>query len=193
MNHFIDVRGKAADQSWLLIMQNIESTQQGCVTTITDSKEKARHIQNMARQCGIEAYLEETGGDYYIHINSTRLQETDKKPLPRHAVVVITGCTLGRGDQGLGKALMKGYLYNLKNVKPYPRCIIFLNDGVRLTVEGSEVLDELRHLLENGVEILSSGTCLEYYGLKSKLAVGVTAGMKEITERMQRCENTLVL
>lgn len=193
MNHFIDVRGKAADQSWLLIMQNIEATQKGCVTTITDSLEKAVQIQNMARQCGIEAYLEETGGDYYIHISGTRLQETEKKPLPMHSVIVITGCTLGRGDESLGKALMKGYLYNLKNTKPYPRCIIFLNEGVRLTVEGSEVLDELKHLMEKGVEILSSGTCLEYYGLKSKLAAGVTAGMKEITERMQRGENTLVL
>jgi selenium metabolism protein YedF len=183
----------AADQSWLLIMQNIAGIREGCMTTITDSLEKACHIQQMAQQSGIDTYLEETGGDYYIHINSTRLQETDKNHPSKNAVVVISGCTLGRGDEDLGKALMKGYLYNIKHIKPLPRCIIFLNEGIRLTAEGSDVLEDLKYLMEKGVEILSSITCLEYYGLKSMLAVGMTAGMKEITERMQKGENTLIL
>lgn len=193
MNHFIDVRGMAADQSWLFIMQNIAGTHEGCITTITDSLEKARLIQKLAQQSGIDAFLEETSRDYYIHINSTRLREMDKEQQPKNAVIVISGCTLGRGEEKLGKALMKGYLYNIKHVKPLPQCIIFLNDGVRLTTEGSEVLEDLNYLAGKGVEILSSITCLEYYGLKGKLETGVTAGMKEITERMQKGENTLIL
>ena len=193
MNHLIDARGIAADQLWLMIRENMATGGEGCLTTITDSLEKARLIRKMAMQSGMESYMEETGGDYFIHFNSTRLQEAGKKPLPRNAVVVITGCALGRGEDALGKALMKGYLYHISHSKPYPRTIIFLNGGIRLTTEGSEVLEDLRVLVEKGVEILSSDTCLEYYGLKSKLAVGVTAGMKEITEKMQQGENTLIL
>lgn len=57
----------------------------------------------------------------------------------------------------------------------------------------SEILSDLRILSEKGVEIISSETCLDYYGLKSRLAIGRTAGMKEIIEKMHRGENTLVL
>jgi len=193
MNHFIDARGMAVQQSWLLIMDSMKNTETGRVTTITDSLEKARHICEMARQCGVSAYLEESRGEYYIHINRTLLQEPDKSFPSQSTVVVITSSVLGRGDEALGKVLMKGFIYHMKNTRPYPRAIIFLNSGVTHTVEGSDVLADLRILSEQGVEILSSSTCLEYYGLKNKLAVGRAAGMKEITEKMQRGENTLIL
>jgi len=195
MNHFIDTRGMAAQQSWLLIMDSIKSskTGSGCVTTITDSLDKARHICDMARQCGISAYLEETGGDYYIHISHTLLNERDKPSMSGSSIVAITGSALGRGDEELGKALMKGFIYHMKNIRPYPKAVIFLNGGTAYTVEGSEVLADLRVLSEQGVEILSSRTCLEYYGLKDKLAIGRAADMREITEKMQKGENTLIL
>ena len=87
-------------------------------------------------------------------------------------VIFITSDRLGTGDKRLGEMLMGGFLNALCGAKSRPAKLIFTNDGVRLTVEGSEVLDILELLAEKGVEILSCGTCLEYYKLKDKLKVG---------------------
>jgi len=189
----IDIRGMAASQSIPLILENISQSELYPVTTVTDSLEQAQKIQELARQRGISAYLEEAGGDYLIHLNQTALQERDKLPSSHTCVVVITGNTLGRGEPALGKTLMKSYIYHLKQCRSCPQTLIFLNGGVALTVAGSELLSDLRILAEKGVEILSSETCLDFYGLKSSLAVGRAAGMKEIVQRMHREENTLIL
>lgn len=193
MNNFIDTRGITAAKSWSMIRDSITNYKEGCMTTITDNLDTANYIEKMAKASGIDTYLEETGGEYFIHMNSTSLQELGKQSSPGNTIVVITSDTLGRGEEPLGKALMKGYLYNVKYVKPLPKCIIFLNQGVRLTSTGSEVLEDLKVLCEKGIEIISSSACLEYYNLINKLAIGGVAGMRDITERMHRGENTLVL
>ena len=79
---------------------------------------------------------------------------------------------------------MKAFLNTLWDASPRPGKILFMNDGVRLTVEGSDVLDTL-HLLENeGVEIYSCGTCLAYYELTDKLDVGQVTNMYETVESL---------
>ena len=108
----IDIRGMAARQSIPLVLENISQTNFHPITTVTDSLEQARQIQEIARQRGIDAYLEKVGGDYLIHLNQTALQERDKHASPNTCVVVITGSTLGRGEPALGKTLMKSYFYH---------------------------------------------------------------------------------
>jgi selenium metabolism protein YedF len=91
---------------------------------------------------------------------------------------------LGTGDEELGFILMKAFLNTLWDVSPRPTKIMFLNDGVRLTTEGSDVLDVL-HLLENeGVEIFSCGTCLEFYEIKDKLQVGQVTNMYDTVDSL---------
>lgn len=64
--------------------------------------------------------------------------------------------------------------------------ILFFNSGVKLVVEGSPVLEDLRNLCGQGVEILACGTCLGYYELKEKIAVGEVSNMYNIAETMLR-------
>lgn len=97
----------------------------------------------------------------------------------RSAVVLITSSRLGTGDDRLGEILMKSFLNTLWDAGPKPRRIIFINDGVRLTTEGSEVLEALNLLEQAGVEILSCGTCLDYYKLREKLKVGQVTKMHD--------------
>jgi sulfur relay (sulfurtransferase) complex TusBCD TusD component (DsrE family) len=51
-------------------------------------------------------------------------------------------------------------------------------------VKGSPVLEDLRTLANQGVQILACGTCLGYYGLKEKVAVGEVSNMYTIAETM---------
>lgn len=87
---------------------------------------------------------------------------------------------LGRGDDKLGEILMQSFIKSLVDMPPLPKRIVFLNSGVRLATEGSAVLDTLRYFEEQGVEIFSCGTCLDFFGLKEQLRVGNATNMFEI-------------
>jgi len=75
---------------------------------------------------------------------------------------------------------MKAFLNTLHDSEPKPEKIMFINNGVKLTTEGSEVLDSLAALTADGVQIMSCGTCLNYYGILDKLKFGIAGNMYDI-------------
>ena len=91
---------------------------------------------------------------------------------------------MGRGSDELGRTLMKGFLFAVSQLPTLPRTMLFYNGGAWLTVEGSESLEDLRALEQRGVEILTCGTCLNYYGISEKLAVGSITNMYAIAEKL---------
>ena len=93
---------------------------------------------------------------------------------------------MGRGSDDLGRTLMKGFIYAVSQLETLPKTILFYNGGAKLTVEGSPVLDDLKGLAEQGVEILTCGTCLDHYGIKDQLAVGEVTNMYVIVEKMEQ-------
>lgn len=95
-------------------------------------------------------------------------------------VVFITSDRLGTGERELGKILIKAFLNTIWEAESKPERIMFMNNGVKLSVEGSELLETLLLLEEEGVEILTCGTCLAYYNLTEKLKVGKLSNMREI-------------
>ena len=62
--------------------------------------------------------------------------------------------------------------------------MIFYNGGAKITCEGSDSLEDLKNLESQGVKIVTCGTCLDYYGMKDKLAVGTVTNMYDIVESM---------
>jgi len=62
-----------------------------------------------------------------------------------------------------------------------------------LTAEGSELLEPLGRLVNAGVEILSCGVCLEYFGLKDKLVAGEVTNMHTIAESLLLSGNAIRL
>lgn len=99
-------------------------------------------------------------------------------------VVVLSSDRMGQGADELGKILMKGFVYALSQQDRLPETILLYNGGARLSCEGSEALEDLKILEAEGVEILTCGTCLNYYGLSEKLGVGSVTNMYEIAERL---------
>jgi selenium metabolism protein YedF len=97
-------------------------------------------------------------------------------------VVMIGADHLGEGAEELGKMLIKGFVFSLTQLNPKPEAVLFLNGGARLTSEGSNVVPDLAEMLKNGVKILTCGTCVNYYGLKEKLAVGEITDMMGIVD-----------
>ena len=102
----------------------------------------------------------------------------------KNTVVVISSKAMGHGGDELGTALMKGFIFALSQQEQLPTTILFYNGGANIPVEGSVSLEDLKNMEAQGVEILTCGTCLNFYGLTEKLAVGEVTNMYTIVEKM---------
>lgn len=113
-------------------------------------------------------------------------QEAEKK-----MVVVIASDRMGAGNDELGKVLLKGFIFAITQLSELPKAILFYNGGAVLTCEGSDSLEDLMGLEEQGVDIMTCGTCLDYYQLKEKLAVGTVTNMYSIVETIAGADNII--
>lgn len=180
----IDCRGLKCPEPVIKTKKALEEINEGIVVSIVDNLTAKENVSRLASNLNLPYDIEEKEGCFYISINKSKEEEQKGDNNNDDIVIVITNDKLGSGNDELGKVLMKSYLYALTEVSPMPKVLIFLNGGVKLTSEGSEVLDNLIKLGDAGVEIISCGTCLDYYGLKESLKIGVIGNMYSIVERM---------
>jgi len=68
-----------------------------------------------------------------------------------------------------------------------------MNAGVKLTVEGSEVIDSLIEIEKAGVKLLVCGTCLDFYGIKDRLKVGKVSNMFEIVNLLFNSDKVITI
>jgi len=191
----VDARGLDCPKPVIQTKKAIESAGVNNVLAIVDNKTAKENISKLATSLNCNFTIEEIGADFYIDIYKGEVLAKEimpeKKPSIHEIVIVVGKDKLGEGNDELGEVLMNGYFYTLTEVQPYPKAILFLNSGVNLTIEGSKVLEHLRILESIGVEILSCGTCLDYYMAKDKLAVGGVSNMFTIVEHMNKAKNTI--
>ena len=203
MNKQIDARGMNCPLPVIHTKKALEAIDEGVVTTIVDNDAAKENVSKLAKSLTLKVDVEEKQGSYYINIfkdhsidniegimaDDISCDNSPKKDL----VILITKNYFGEGELELGKILMKSYIYALTEVQPYPKSILFLNSGVNLVVEGADSIEHLRTLEANGVEVLSCGTCLDYYKLKDKLVVGGISNMYTIVEKLNGAKNTIIL
>ena len=103
-----------------------------------------------------------------------------------NTVVVISSDKMGEGNDELGAVLIKGFIYAISQQDTLPSTMLFYNGGAKLTCEGSASLEDLKTLEAAGVEIMTCGTCLNFYGITDKLAVGEVTNMYVIAEKMTK-------
>jgi len=159
----------------------LESMEEGELTVLIERPDGCENVRRFAESQGCKVTVDEKDGLFYIHIHKEKSAPSALHK-PSRELVFITTDRLGTGDQQLGEILMKAFLNTLWDAELKPAKILFLNDAVKLTTEGSEVLDSLKLLEEAGVEIFSCGTCLEYYQLKDKLKVGLITNMYDTVD-----------
>ena len=111
--------------------------------------------------------------------------ETGALDTDQATAYLVLGDKLGRGDDELGALLMKNLLYALARSGSAPREVLFMNDGVKLACAGSASIEDLELLLEAGCVVRSCGTCLDFLGLKERLAVGEVGAMPDAVAMLQ--------
>lgn len=182
MSTDIDCRGLACPQPVIRTKKALEALAEGTVTVWVDNPESRENVKRFAAGQGCDVTVTEKDGAYALTITKPAgcSQAAQAATAEGPTVVCITNNVFGKGSEELGAILMKAFLNTLWDYQPRPARVIFVNAGVFLTTEGSDVLDSLHLLEREGVEILSCGTCLAFYGIKEKLRVGKVSNMHEI-------------
>jgi hypothetical protein len=108
-------------------------------------------------------------------------------------ILLVTRCGMGQADPELQVRLISTYFKLLDEHNILPAAICFYTEGVRLAVEGSPVLGELRSLEAKGVRLILCSTCLNYYQLTNQVEVGIVGGMADIIEAQRRATKVISL
>ena len=184
MTNTVDARGLACPQPVINTKRALEEIQEDVLTVIVDNVASRDNVRRFAESQGCTVNVEEKEGEYYLHIAKGFVCETvhqsQESGKSDDTIVYINSEMMGKGDDTLGRILMKAFFKTLVE----PRKLIFVNSGVKLAIEGSEVMEEIRELEKRGVEVLACGTCLEFYGLKEKLRAGVVSNMYDIVNSL---------
>lgn len=109
----------------------------------------------------------------------------------KNLVVVISRDSMGGGSEDLGKILAKGFINSLAELEHPPTSMIFFNSGAFLTAESSNVLEDLGKLQARGTEILTCGTCINFYELAENPAAGIASNMPTITKKMATADSVI--
>ena len=195
MEKFVDARGMACPLPVVNAKKAAETLAPGDTLIVrVDNEIAVQNLQRFAAHMGYSVAGEkQSEKDYTVTMHIGGAAEDQHQPETACApdtrkkgmLVVLSANTMGTGDETLGKALMKAFVFALTKQDVLPETVLCYNTGAYLTSEGADTLEDLKLLESEGVTILTCGTCLDYYGLKDKLAVGGVTNMYDIVERME--------
>ncbi|WP_294531683.1 sulfurtransferase-like selenium metabolism protein YedF [uncultured Pseudoflavonifractor sp.] len=169
----------------------------GTVETLVDNEIAVQNLTRLASNSGYAVKSEKLGDKEFrvvMEVTGAPAAQTGEDDsetclVPagsgrNDTVVAVSSACMGTGSDELGAALMKSFLFALTQQDTLPKSILFYNGGAKLTTEGSASLEDLKSLEAQGVEILTCGTCLNFFGLSDKLQVGGVTNMYDIVEKM---------
>lgn len=193
----VDARGLSCPQPVLETKKVLDETAPSALKVLVQGYASRENVSRFARNRGYEVEVQEKDGDEFEialkRIESEIVQKVQEEILacsvPEQSqdskiVVYVGNNCMGRGDDELGKKLIRGFLRTWIDISPKPWRMIFINSGVKLTTIDEEAAEAVSLLEEKGVQVLSCGTCLQHYGIEDKLRVGKVTNMFEIIESL---------
>jgi len=155
------------------------------LTVLLDDGAPRENVVRFVKNRGFQVTEKNNDTHWTITVSNDGFIKTAVQSDADHGqVILITSNKLGEGPEELGKLLMRNFIHTLVETETLPSKIFFMNSGVSLTCEGSELLEAMEKLANLGVEFFSCGLCLDFFGLKDKLRVGVTTNMLTSVDTM---------
>lgn len=196
MNTIIDCRGLNCPEPVLKTRDALAPLVEGAIEVLVDNKASLSNVERFGKSqgCGVES--EQEADFWRIRITkqagiqggfSEAINPEDyacTHPQSGGMVMTIPSDTMGRGNDELGRVLMRAFIKTIKDIAPQPEKIFLYNTGVRLTATDNDCITPLKDLEKNGVAVFSCGTCLDFLGLKEELRVGETTNMYDIMSAM---------
>jgi selenium metabolism protein YedF len=182
MKRTLDATGLSCPLPVLEAKKALREMEAGQLEVVVDNIIALQNLEKMAKQMGLTHELQTIDEDRHTIVINLGDGEAHPRTSRGETVVVLASDQMGSGDPELGRVLMKSFIYALSELEELPAKVLLYNSGVKLAVEGADTLGDLRKLAERGVEILSCGTCLNFFNLTEQLGVGAVTNMYEILQ-----------
>jgi selenium metabolism protein YedF len=190
----VDARGMLCPKPLILTKKALAECGEGEEMVVRiDNETSMQNVERFLRDNGMDVSHTEEAGVYTLNIVKTKssFEKPDAQSYcspaaaPPHAVC-FTSDVMGRGNDELGRILMKAFINTIGDVAPLPGAMLFYNRGIFLALEESPVVDTLNALAKSGVKILVCGTCADYFRQKQNVAVGTISNMYDILEELTK-------
>lgn len=216
----IDARGLACPAPVLQTKATLQEGRPRQVKVVLDNAASQQNVQRFLESQGFQTTLEQIGDDYLVlgtsdsealsraEVSKAEVSKAEasdaevsdaevaEAPLSgdgegEKIMVMCATDRMGHGDDELGRKLMVNYLRTLGEMGPELWRLILVNNGVKLAIDGSEVLEDLKGYEAGGLKILVCGTCLDHFKLLERKQVGETTNMLDIVTAMQAADKVI--
>lgn len=194
----VDNRGLSCPEPVIRTKKALDNMDTGTLMSIVDNEIAKENVLRLANSMGLSAIVSDEDGIFRIEIKKaegTTVTTASSSPVPgaKHTTLLVKSDLFGEGEQALGQVLMKSFFHALTESPVLPREVFFVNSAVRLACNGSAVLARLQDLESKGVQIFSCGTCLDFYHLQDKLAIGKVTNMFSIVECLTQADHAITI
>jgi selenium metabolism protein YedF len=194
----IDARGMACPAPVLQTKTALQQDHSNEIGIVVDNPAAQQNVQRFLESQGYQTALEQNNNGYRV-IGTCDPQSRAQAHLCvenptgdfKKIMVMCASDRIGFGDDDLGLKLMVNFLRTLKEMGDELWRLVFVNNGVKLTIDGSAVLDALREYENEGRKILVCGTCLDHFGLLDQKQIGETTNMLDIVTAMQLADKVI--
>ena len=186
----VNAIGEVCPKPVIMTKKALKEIESGVVEVSVDNETSKENVQKMAKEMGHKFETKEENGVFIITI--TKTGETEKSAEKEENIVVSIGSDkMGEGEEELGKILIKGFIYALTEAETLPKTVLLYNKGVLLASTFEDTVKDLKVLEERGVEILSCGTCANFYHVQDQIKVGTLTNMYTILERQMKAAKVI--
>jgi selenium metabolism protein YedF len=194
----LDCRGQACPAPVLQVREILAQSNPSVIAVLVDNEAARENVSRFLAHNGFQVTIAKVGADFRVQgtAGEGECERMDPAVFPagdatKKVMVMVAADRMGHGDDGLGGALLINFLKTLKEMAPDLWRIVLVNNGVKLTVEGSEAVPILQELVGGGVQVLVCGTCLNHFTLLAKKQVGETTNMLDIVTSMQLADSVI--
>jgi len=197
MSGRIDCRGLACPAPVLQTKEAIEKGHPETLCIVVDNVAAKENVTRFLKSQNFEVTVREEGSDFHVigSMNEGAAPEIVAAETPeveqKRIMVMVATDRMGHGDDELGRKLMGSFLTTLKEMGNELWRLVFVNNGVKLTTDESDMLPILKDLENDGIQILVCGTCLTHFELLDKKQVGETTNMLDIVTAMQLADKVI--
>jgi selenium metabolism protein YedF len=193
----LNCRGLDCPKPVLRTKDFIEANPQALAFTIVvDNAAAAQNVVRFVESQGFSASLDQNDNDFEVKAEKSKetiSESATQEPTTssKKTLVLISKNTMGSGDDVLGAGLMLNFLNTLNEMGEALWRLVFLNSGVKLTIEGAKTLLAIQQLKAHGVSVLVCGTCLTHFNLLDQKRVGETTNMLDIVTSLQLADKII--
>jgi selenium metabolism protein YedF len=193
----LDCRGLACPAPVLQTKELLEKDHLEWIKVLVDNEAAKQNVSRFLESRNFAVTVEQDGPVFYVTGEGEKGSAPGYTPVEtaetenKRIMVMVATDRLGRGDDELGGKLMVNFIKTLKEMGDELWRLVLVNNGVKLTIDGSQVLEDLKGLDKSGIMIMVCGTCLDHFHLLDKKEVGETTNMLDIVTSMQVADKVI--